>query len=359
MARRPDRGEVAHYIPELARVDPGQFGMAVIGADGEVAVGGHADVPFSIQSISKVFTLTLALGMIGDRLWRRVGREPSGNPFNSIVQLEHESGVPRNPFINAGAIAVTDVIVSGHQPRESLGEILRFMQSLAKDPGITIDASVAASEKRTGFRNTALAKLHEVLRRHREPGRFHARRLLPPLRHRHDVPATRHGRPVPGPFRPRSSDRPFRGLGRAGAAHQCPDADLRPLRRIGRVRLSRRTTGQERRRGRHPGGGTGRGLPSRSGRRVSTTPAIPTSAGSPWRSWRSAWAGPSSVNDGQCACSLSTSDHLKAAAGSMRRAPGRHAAWHRRCLASAAQKRSIALAGCLSRRRAPPMRGMQ
>ncbi len=157
MARRSDRGEVAHYIPELARVDPGQFGMAVIGADGEVAAAGHADVPFSIQSISKVFTLTLALGMIGDRLWRRVGREPSGNPFNSIVQLELERGVPRNPFINAGAIAVTDVIVSGHQPRESLGEILRFMQSLAKDPGITIDAAVAASEKRTGFRNTALA----------------------------------------------------------------------------------------------------------------------------------------------------------------------------------------------------------
>ncbi len=157
MARRPDRGEVAHYIPELARVDPGQFGMVVIGADGTVAAAGDADRPFSIQSISKVFTLTLALGMIGDRLWRRVGREPSGNPFNSIVQLELERGVPRNPFINAGAIAVTDVIVSGHQPRESLGEILRFLQSLAKDPGITIDAAVAASEKRTGFRNTALA----------------------------------------------------------------------------------------------------------------------------------------------------------------------------------------------------------
>ena len=69
--------------------------------------------------------------MVGDRLWRRVGREPSGSPFNSIVQLEYERGIPRNPFINAGAIAVTDVILSGHQPREALGEILRFMQFLS------------------------------------------------------------------------------------------------------------------------------------------------------------------------------------------------------------------------------------
>ena len=157
MASRTDRGDVATYIPELARVDANKFGLAVIDTDGNVAVGGDADVPFSIQSISKVFTLTLALGKIGDRLWKRVGREPSGSPFNSIVQLENERGIPRNPFINAGAIAVTDQILSGHQPREALGEILRFMQFLADDPTITIDEAVAASEQRTGFRNAALA----------------------------------------------------------------------------------------------------------------------------------------------------------------------------------------------------------
>jgi len=157
MAQRPDRGEVATYIPELAGVDPNQFALVVVDADGNVAAGGDADVPFSIQSISKVFTLTLALGMVGDRLWQHVGREPSGNPFNSIVQLERERGVPRNPFINAGAIAVTDVILSGHQPREAIGEILRFMQFLSGDNSIVIDETVAASEKRTGFRNTALA----------------------------------------------------------------------------------------------------------------------------------------------------------------------------------------------------------
>jgi len=154
---RTDRGEVARYIPELARVDPKSFGIAVIDAEGNAITGGDSDTPFSIQSISKVFTLTLALGKAGDRLWRRVGREPSGSAFNSIVQLEYEQGIPRNPFINAGAIAVTDLILSGHQPREALGEIVRFMQFLADDPTIAIDDEVAASEQRTGFRNIALA----------------------------------------------------------------------------------------------------------------------------------------------------------------------------------------------------------
>jgi glutaminase len=157
MAQRSDRGDVATYIPELARIDVKSFGLAVIDADGNVATAGDSDTPFSIQSISKVFTLTLALGKVGDRLWRRVGREPSGSPFNSIVQLERERGIPRNPFINAGAIAVTDVILSGHKPREALGEILRFMQFLADDSSIMIDEAVAASEQRTGFRNIALA----------------------------------------------------------------------------------------------------------------------------------------------------------------------------------------------------------
>ncbi|HEY0236081.1 MAG TPA: glutaminase [Afipia sp.] len=157
MRSRHDRGEVASYIPELACVDPYKFGIAVIGADGHVAAAGDSDVPFSIQSISKVFTLTLALGKVGDGLWRVVGREPSGTPFNSIVQLERERGIPRNPFINAGAIVVTDQILSGHKPREALGEIVRFMQFLSDDPSIGIDEHVAASEQRTGFRNVALA----------------------------------------------------------------------------------------------------------------------------------------------------------------------------------------------------------
>jgi glutaminase len=172
MAARPDRGDVAQYIPELARVDPGAFGLAVATVDGQVIAAGDVEAPFSIQSISKVFTLTLALGLVGDRLWTRVGREPSGNPFNSIVQLERERGIPRNPFINAGAIAVTDVILSGHQPREALGEILRFLQFVAQDGSIFIDKAVAESEKRTGFRNAALANYMKSFDRLENPVDF-------------------------------------------------------------------------------------------------------------------------------------------------------------------------------------------
>lgn len=157
MAARSDRGQVATYIPELARVDPAAFGIALVDAEGRVYAAGDCDKPFSIQSISKVFTLTLALGKIGDNLWRRVGREPSGNAFNSIVQLEYEKGIPRNPFINAGAIAVADVILSGHKPNVALGEILRFLQFVADDETIYIDQTVARSEQATGFRNAALA----------------------------------------------------------------------------------------------------------------------------------------------------------------------------------------------------------
>jgi len=157
MAARSDRGEVASYIPQLGRVDPAKFGIAVVTNDGRVLTAGDADEPFSIQSVSKVFTLTQALGEVGDRLWKRVGREPSGDPFNSIVQLEHEHGIPRNPFINAGAIVISDVILAGHQPRETIGEIVRFIRFLSDDETIAIDPAVAASERATGFRNFALA----------------------------------------------------------------------------------------------------------------------------------------------------------------------------------------------------------
>lgn len=157
MAAATDRGKVADYIPELAGVDPAQFGIAVVLADGTEHVAADAATPFSIQSISKVFALTLALGRLGDRLWQRVGREPSGYAFNSILQLEQEEGIPRNPFINAGAIVVTDAVLAGHAPREYLGELLRFIRMAADDEDIHINRDVAKSETETGHRNFALA----------------------------------------------------------------------------------------------------------------------------------------------------------------------------------------------------------
>jgi glutaminase len=157
IATMADRGIVADYIPSLAKVSPDHFGIAVILADGTVHTAGDADTPFSIQSVSKVFMLTMALQKHGDELWRRVGREPSGSSFNSIVQLENEGGIPRNPFINAGAIVVSDVVLDGAEPRAAIGDVLRFVRMLASDDAITIDNDVANSEAATGFRNVALA----------------------------------------------------------------------------------------------------------------------------------------------------------------------------------------------------------
>ena len=157
MAQAPDRGRVADYIPALANVSADHFGMAIVLADGTTHVAGDGDVPFSIQSISKVFSLTMALGAVGDALWKRVGREPSGSAFNSIVQLESEQGIPRNPFINAGAIVMCDVLLGCYEPREAIAEFLRFVRTLAGDDDISIDEVVARGEQETGFRNNALA----------------------------------------------------------------------------------------------------------------------------------------------------------------------------------------------------------
>jgi glutaminase len=157
MASETERGAPADYIPELAEADINRFGIAVVPVKGEPVFAGDADMPFSIQSISKVITLTLALEKVGANLWSRVGREPSGDPFNSIVQLEHEHGKPRNPFINSGAIVVTDVVRDGRPPQEALEEIVEFCRHLADDKSIEIDRKVAKSEDRTGSRNRALA----------------------------------------------------------------------------------------------------------------------------------------------------------------------------------------------------------
>ncbi|MFM2130170.1 MAG: hypothetical protein RL477_1716 [Pseudomonadota bacterium] len=149
------RGRVADYIPALAAVPRDKFGMAVLTAGDELFVTGDARENFSIQSISKLFTLTLALRDVGEKLWKRVGREPSGSAFNSLVQLEYEKGIPRNPFINAGAHVVTDALMAIRPYAKDT--LLRFVRELAENDAIQFDESVARSEAKTGFRNRALA----------------------------------------------------------------------------------------------------------------------------------------------------------------------------------------------------------
>lgn len=150
-----EKGAVAAYIPELADVDPRQFGMAVHTIDGEVAQAGAATVPFSVQSVSKLFTLTLAMQLEPETLWQRIGREPSGTPFNSLVQLEHENGIPRNPFINAGALVVADVLLAHF--RDPVAAVLDFVRARSGNERIDYDRAVAGSEARSGHRNRALA----------------------------------------------------------------------------------------------------------------------------------------------------------------------------------------------------------
>ncbi|PQA76371.1 glutaminase [Rhodoferax sp. TS-BS-61-7] len=149
------QGRVASYIPALAEVAPRQFGMAVALVDGSTCNVGDAHTPFSLQSITKLFTFVLALKTVGDDLWRRVGREPSGAAFNSMVQLETEKGIPRNPFINAGALVITDILTTryAHLDYALLGALRR----LTDDPELSWNARIARSERETAHRNMALA----------------------------------------------------------------------------------------------------------------------------------------------------------------------------------------------------------
>ncbi len=155
-----NKGKVADYIPALAEVNSNQFAMTLTLFDGTQYSVGQTDTLFSIQSISKVFTFTMALSAYCINLYSRIGREPSGNPFNSLVQLEYEKGIPRNPFINAGAINVTDSLISYYNNNHLTDKkILAFIQDIADDTSIGSNNIVAESEMEHGFRNLALANL--------------------------------------------------------------------------------------------------------------------------------------------------------------------------------------------------------
>jgi glutaminase len=149
------RGKVADYIPALARVNARQFGMAIALVNGAQYTAGDAHTLFSSQSISKLFTFVLALKIEGDAIWQRIGREPSGNAFNSMVQLESERGIPRNPFINAGALVVTDILTSRYAHLDLA--LLSFLQRLTGSANLNWSPEVAKSELETAHRNIAMA----------------------------------------------------------------------------------------------------------------------------------------------------------------------------------------------------------
>lgn len=157
LQKKEDLGEVAAYIPELASVDPNQFGVHLTTVEGVGSSFGDAHKRFSIQSIAKVLSFVMAYGRLKSEVWKRTNLEPAGTPFNSLLQLEVDRGIPRNPFINAGAILICDMLVSElDNPRE---EILAFVRRLSGNETIDYNPMVALSEKDAGSRNYAMIYL--------------------------------------------------------------------------------------------------------------------------------------------------------------------------------------------------------
>lgn len=152
-----NKGLVAKYIPELAHVDVNNFGMYLKTLDGFEYGVGNFNSSFSIQSVSKVLALSKAMALIGESVWKRVGVEPSGHPFNQLALLEIENGIPRNPFINSGAIVITDILLSHFKNPKA--DFLNYVRDLAGDNSINYNLEVANSEKTSGFKNYAAANL--------------------------------------------------------------------------------------------------------------------------------------------------------------------------------------------------------
>ncbi|MCL5246061.1 glutaminase [Cellulophaga sp. 20_2_10] len=157
LSKEEAKGVVASYIPELSKQNTHSFGIFLQQINGDSYAAGDAHIPFSIQSISKVLALSKAIAFEDNRIWQRVDVEPSGNPFNHLSLLELENGIPRNPLINSGALVVADILVTHlKNPKE---DFLNYVRTIANDQTINYNTDVAASEKRTGYRNFAAANL--------------------------------------------------------------------------------------------------------------------------------------------------------------------------------------------------------
>lgn len=149
-----DRGQLATYIPELARVDPSMFGVHMITMDGKHYGLGDHQQKFSIQSIAKVLSLTLAYHLLGEKIWKRLGVEPSGTKFDSLILLETFEGIPRNPFVNSGALVICDILIS--ELDDAPAEFLNFVRELSGLSTLSYSDHIADSEKATGYRNIAM-----------------------------------------------------------------------------------------------------------------------------------------------------------------------------------------------------------
>ena len=152
------KGAVATYIPELGKVDPHQLGICVYPLTGEKICLGDYNVRFTMQSVSKVLMLIVALEICGlKRVFEKVGAEPSGEAFNSLVELDLNDSRPYNPLINSGALAVCGLLL----PEVSFQDMLRFARSICSDPDITMNEAVFDSEMKTCSRNRSIAYLLE------------------------------------------------------------------------------------------------------------------------------------------------------------------------------------------------------
>lgn len=149
-----DKGKLPTYIPELANIDPAKFGVHITTLEGMSFGVGDCNERFSIQSIAKVLSVTMAYSILSNKIWDRLGVEPSGTAFNSLVQLESDKGKPRNPFINAGAIVIADILISNlEHPKD---EFLAFVRRVANNSEIAYSDKIVRSEKSVGFLNVAL-----------------------------------------------------------------------------------------------------------------------------------------------------------------------------------------------------------
>jgi len=153
-------GKLANHVEGLGDIETGRFGIAVITANGKLVQAGEADHAFPLQSISKVFALTLALKAFGDDIFRRVGREPSGDPFNSIVDLERQKGIPRNPFINSGALVVCDILLDRTKEKRDPDTVRDFLIAETGEKAFGTETGIIRDDgKSSGFGNRAHANL--------------------------------------------------------------------------------------------------------------------------------------------------------------------------------------------------------